>query len=78
MGRAATCCQSACSNSFSSLPTSVALPFPVADITFARGIICLAKCLPNLILEEENIHVLIKLLLPYVSGAEGNRKRVCV
>ena len=73
------CTKSLCTSDCSWLTTrSSAFPHLVADITFARSMICLAKCVPNLLSEEENVHVLIKVLLNYVSGAEGNRKRVCV
>ena len=45
----------------------------VVDITFTKGIICLVKCLPNLI-SEENIHVLIKLLLHFAEDHREQKK----
>lgn len=58
--------------------SSCAFILPVTDAMFARVIICLTKCLLSIVSDEENIPVLIKVLLHYIEGAKGNRKRVCM
>ena len=57
---------------------SCVLILPVTVGTFARIVICLTKCLFSIVSDEENIPVLIKVLLHYIEGAKGSRKRVCI